>query len=63
MDSLRDIAESNGLILLEDAAQALGSTYRGRPCGSLGDLGAISFHETKNVVSGEGGALTINDLR
>jgi dTDP-4-amino-4,6-dideoxygalactose transaminase len=63
MDPLRDIAAAHGLVLLEDAAQALGSTYRGRPCGSLGDLGAISFHETKNVVSGEGGVLTINDLR
>jgi dTDP-4-amino-4,6-dideoxygalactose transaminase len=63
MDPLREIADNHGLALLEDAAQALGSTYRGRPCGSLGDLGAISFHETKNVVSGEGGALTINDPR
>lgn len=63
MDPLREVAENNGLYLLEDAAQALGSTYRGRPCGSLGDLGAISFHETKNVVSGEGGALTVNNPR
>jgi dTDP-4-amino-4,6-dideoxygalactose transaminase len=63
MDPLRDLSEAHDLVLLEDAAQALGSTYRGRPCGSLGDLGAISFHETKNVVSGEGGALTINDHR
>jgi dTDP-4-amino-4,6-dideoxygalactose transaminase len=63
MDPLREIADNHGLALLEDAAQAVGSTYRGRPCGSLGDLGAISFHETKNVVSGEGGALTINDPR
>ncbi|HZC37352.1 MAG TPA: dTDP-4-amino-4,6-dideoxygalactose transaminase, partial [Sphingomicrobium sp.] len=63
MDPLREIADRHGLALFEDAAQAVGSTYRGRPCGSLGDLGAISFHETKNVVSGEGGALTINDAR
>jgi dTDP-4-amino-4,6-dideoxygalactose transaminase len=63
MDPLREITDAHGLALLEDAAQALGSTYRCRPCGSLGDLGAISFHETKNVVSGEGGALTINDPR
>lgn len=63
MDALREITDEHALVLLEDAAQALGATYRGRPCGSLGDLGAISFHETKNVVSGEGGALTINDLR
>jgi dTDP-4-amino-4,6-dideoxygalactose transaminase len=63
MDPLREIADKHGLALFEDAAQAVGSTYRGRPCGSLGDLGAVSFHETKNVVSGEGGALTINDPR
>jgi dTDP-4-amino-4,6-dideoxygalactose transaminase len=63
IDPLREITDRHGLVLFEDAAQAVGSTYRGRPCGSLGDLGAISFHETKNVVSGEGGALTINDLR
>jgi dTDP-4-amino-4,6-dideoxygalactose transaminase len=63
MDALREIADAHGLTLLEDAAQALGATYRGRPCGSIGDLGAISFHETKNVVSGEGGALTVNDPR
>jgi dTDP-4-amino-4,6-dideoxygalactose transaminase len=61
MDPLREIADRHELVLFEDAAQAMGSTYRGRPCGSLGDLGAISFHETKNLVSGEGGALTVND--
>ena len=60
MDALRAIAEPRGLMLVEDAAQALGSTYKGRPAGSLGDLAAFSFHETKNVISGEGGALTIN---
>jgi dTDP-4-amino-4,6-dideoxygalactose transaminase len=63
MNALREITDRHELVLFEDAAQAVGSTYRGRPCGSLGDLGAISFHETKNVVSGEGGALTINDAR
>ena len=63
MDPLRAIARDHGMYLLEDAAQALGASYKGRQCGSLGDLGAISFHETKNVVSGEGGALTINDPR
>jgi dTDP-4-amino-4,6-dideoxygalactose transaminase len=61
MDALRSLCDAHDLILVEDAAQALGSTYRGRPCGSLGDLAAFSFHETKNIISGEGGALTIND--
>lgn len=61
MDALENIAQAHGLLLIEDAAQALGSTYHGRPCGSLGALAAFSFHETKNIISGEGGALTIND--
>lgn len=61
MDALQEIATVHGLMLIEDAAQALGSTYHGRPCGSLGALAAFSFHETKNIISGEGGALTIND--
>ncbi|WP_407474981.1 dTDP-4-amino-4,6-dideoxygalactose transaminase [Sulfitobacter sp. PM12] len=60
MDALAKIAGAHDLILVEDAAQALGSTYKGRPAGSLGDLAAFSFHETKNVISGEGGALTVN---
>jgi dTDP-4-amino-4,6-dideoxygalactose transaminase len=55
------IAKKHDLYVLEDAAQALGSKYRGRPAGSLGDLAAFSFHETKNIISGEGGALAIND--
>lgn len=60
MDALAAIARRHGLMLVEDAAQALGSTYKGRPAGSLGDMAAFSFHETKNIISGEGGALTIN---
>jgi dTDP-4-amino-4,6-dideoxygalactose transaminase len=60
MDALADIAKACGCFLVEDAAQALGSTYKGRPCGSLGDMAAFSFHETKNIISGEGGALTLN---
>jgi dTDP-4-amino-4,6-dideoxygalactose transaminase len=56
-----DLASSRDLLLVEDAAQALMSAYRGRPLGSFGELAAISFHETKNVHSGEGGALLIND--
>jgi dTDP-4-amino-4,6-dideoxygalactose transaminase len=55
-----DLAARQGLAVVEDAAQALGSRYRGRPAGSWGELAALSFHETKNVISGEGGALLLN---
>jgi dTDP-4-amino-4,6-dideoxygalactose transaminase len=58
MNVLRDIAARHNLKLVEDAAQALGSTYHGQPAGALADMGCFSFHESKNVVSGEGGALT-----
>lgn len=58
---LREIAHAHGLLFIEDAAQALGARYDGRPLGSFGDMGALSFHETKNVISGEGGALLLND--
>lgn len=61
MDTLLDIARRHRLMVIEDAAQGVGSTYRGKPLGSLGALGCLSFHETKNVISGEGGALLIND--
>jgi dTDP-4-amino-4,6-dideoxygalactose transaminase len=61
MDAIRRIALQHNLIVIEDAAQALLSTYRGVPAGRLGDLACFSFHETKNVTAGEGGALTIND--
>lgn len=60
MDALQEIADAHGLAVVEDAAQALGSTYKGRKVGQLADLGAFSFHETKNIISGEGGALTVN---
>jgi dTDP-4-amino-4,6-dideoxygalactose transaminase len=60
MDALAAIAREHNLVLVEDAAQALGSRHKGRLAGSLGDLGAFSFHETKNIISGEGGALTVN---
>lgn len=63
MDALRALAERHGLLVIEDAAQALGSTLDGRPLGALGALGALSFHETKNVISGEGGALLIGDAQ
>ena len=63
MDAIREIARRRGLLLIEDAAQALGSAYRGRPLGSFGELAAISFHETKNLISGEGGALLLNSRR
>ena len=63
MDSIMDIAERHGLIVIEDAAQAVMADYRGRPLGGIGHLAALSFHETKNIISGEGGALLINDPR
>jgi dTDP-4-amino-4,6-dideoxygalactose transaminase len=63
MDALMDIAQRHGLLVIEDAAQALGSTYKGRALGSIGDLAALSFHETKNVIAGEGGALLVNAPR
>jgi len=59
MDRINAIAAGAGIAVIEDAAQALGSRYYGRPAGSLGALAAVSFHETKNVTSGEGGALLI----
>jgi dTDP-4-amino-4,6-dideoxygalactose transaminase len=60
MDSIVAIAQRHGLVVIEDAAQALLSTYHGRQAGSLGDLGTLSFHETKNIIAGEGGALLVN---
>lgn len=61
MDSILEIARSHRLKIVEDAAQGVMSRYKGRALGALGDLGAFSFHETKNVISGEGGALLVND--
>ncbi len=63
MDTIMAIAEKHGLLVIEDAAQGIKSTYRQRPLGSIGHLATLSFHETKNVNSGEGGALLINDSR
>jgi dTDP-4-amino-4,6-dideoxygalactose transaminase len=61
MAAIAAIAGRHGIAIVEDAAQGLLSTYRGRPLGSFGALSAFSFHETKNVISGEGGALAITD--
>jgi len=61
MDSIMYIAERHGLYVIEDAAQGIMSDYRGKALGSIGHLAAFSFHETKNVISGEGGTLLIND--
>lgn len=61
MDAIMDIAQRHNLWVIEDAAQGIMSTYRGKQLGSIGHLGAYSFHETKNIISGEGGALLIND--
>ncbi|MEW6313108.1 MAG: dTDP-4-amino-4,6-dideoxygalactose transaminase [Pseudomonadota bacterium] len=61
MDAIMAIAQKHHLLVVEDAAQALLSTYKGKALGSIGHLGCLSFHETKNVISGEGGALLVND--
>ncbi len=63
MDRIMDIARRHGLLVVEDAAQAVDSYYKGRPLGGIGHLAAFSFHETKNVISGEGGLLVVNDER
>ncbi len=60
MDAIMDIARRHNLLVVEDAAQAIFSTYKGRPCGTIGDFGCLSFHETKNLSMGEGGAIIIN---
>ncbi len=57
LDALVELARRHNLVLIEDAAQAINSTYKGRPLGTFGAIGALSFHETKNVISGEGGAI------
>jgi dTDP-4-amino-4,6-dideoxygalactose transaminase len=63
MDTIMAIAKRHRLSVVEDAAQGVMASYKGRMLGSIGDLGAYSFHETKNVISGEGGALLVNDPR
>jgi len=63
MDVIMDIAHRHGLLVVEDAAQGVCSSYKGKYLGTIGHLGCYSFHETKNFISGEGGALVINDER
>tara|TARA_R110000868_G_scaffold102678_1_gene282835 strand:+ start:12815 stop:13981 length:1167 start_codon:yes stop_codon:yes gene_type:complete len=63
MDAILEITKRHNLLLIEDAAQGLHAEYKGKPLGSFGDFGAFSFHETKNIVSGEGGALMVNSGR
>jgi dTDP-4-amino-4,6-dideoxygalactose transaminase len=62
MDKIMQIAHQHGILVVEDAAQAVDAFYKGRPLGSIGDFGCISFHETKNITAGgEGGMLIVND--
>lgn len=63
MDAIQAVADRHGLVVVEDAAQAIDSFYKGRALGTIGTLAAFSFHETKNIISGEGGMLAINDLQ
>ncbi len=63
MDKIMSLANRYNLLVIEDAAQAIEANYKGRPLGSIGHLAAFSFHETKNIISGEGGLLAINDDR
>ena len=63
MDRIMEIADKYHLLVVEDAAQAIDSSYKGRPLGTIGHMSAFSFHETKNIISGEGGMLGINDAR
>lgn len=63
MDPIMALADQHGIAVVEDAAQGIESYYKGKPLGSIGQLAAFSFHETKNVISGEGGLIAINDVR
>ena len=63
MDTIMEIAKKHNLFVIEDAAQAIDGYYKGKPLGSIGHLATFSFHETKNIISGEGGMLVINDNR
>ena len=61
MDVIMDVAKRHGLLVIEDAAQGIMATYKGKALGTFGDYGCFSFHETKNYSMGEGGALLIRD--
>lgn len=61
MDKIMEIAKKYNLLVIEDAAQGVGAFYKGKPLGTIGDMGCFSFHETKNIISGEGGAIVINN--
>tara|TARA_Y100000768_G_scaffold385611_1_gene372083 strand:+ start:8778 stop:9896 length:1119 start_codon:yes stop_codon:yes gene_type:complete len=63
MDTIMKIAKKYDLLVIEDAAQGILSSYKGIPLGSIGDIGCMSFHETKNIISGEGGALLLNNKK
>ena len=63
MDKIMAVAEKHNLFVIEDAAHSIDSYYKNKPLGSIGQLGAFSFHETKNLISGEGGMLTVNDTQ
>lgn len=63
MDRAMALADKHHFLVVEDAAQAIDATYKGRPLGGIGHVGGFSFHETKNIISGEGGALVVNDDR
>lgn len=63
MDRIMEIAEKHNILVVEDAAQSIDSYYKGRPLGGIGHMAAFSFHETKNIIAGEGGLLAINDDR
>ena len=63
MDAIMEIAGRHNLVVVEDAAHSIDSYYKGKPLGSIGHFGTFSFHETKNIISGEGGMLVVNDER
>ena len=63
MDKILEIAKRNNLLVIEDAAQGIDSYYKGKPLGSIGDMGGFSFHETKNIQCGEGGLIAVNNLK